>query len=570
MQDRDDEALAEYQKAISNLPSLPAEGPLYGIQLHMDLVALNHALSNEDAAHSELEIAQNQIKAVDADSAGRGPYLRLRSMIKFDAGDSEGALSDVKEALASNPKDRDNLQLNGDILMKLGKTEDAIAVYKQVLDQDEKNRFALTSLGYAERSAGRDQEAEKYFQRLEKADPTLYVPYLALGDMYTARRQYAKAQTSYNKGIELAPKNAMIVAGGMNAAIEAHDFSLGGTWLARVNSNMEREPQVLREKERYLTFTKDYQQAETVGERAIKVLPTDRDVVVYLGYDLLYLKKFDDLLALTTKYMDVLPNEADIPLLQGYVHKHANASELARQDFSEAIKRNPQAETAYVNRGYMLNDLHDPQDAGPDFETALKLDPNDGDAHLGLAYADLGMLKSQAAIRQAALAEKTMGDMLDLHIIRANAYANEDLLSNAATEYRAALKFTPNDGSLRLGLGNALLGLRRYHAAIDELDLAAQDSPTNPEPYALLAQCYASLQDRTQAIHFAELAEQRVQSSPGPMQSKVYLNTGEALSHLGDQSAADGSIQQSARGAWKRPCRRSAGDRFTDGSTRPL
>ena len=56
------------------------------------------------------------------------------------------------------------------------------------------NRFALTSIGYAERAAGHDQEAEKYFERLAQADPKLYVPYLALGDLYTARKQYAKAK----------------------------------------------------------------------------------------------------------------------------------------------------------------------------------------------------------------------------------------------------------------------------------------------------------------------------------------------------------------------------------------
>ena len=131
-----------------------------------------------------------------------------------------------------------------------------------------------------------------------------------------------------------------------------------------------------------------------------------------------------------------------------------------------------------------------------------------------------------------------MGDIRDVHVIRATAYGNEGLLSKAATEYRAALKFTPNDGMLRLGLGNALFSLRRYHAAINELDLAAQYDPDDPTPYALLARCYASLQDRAQTIHFAELAEKHAQSSPGPEQSQIYVDTGEALDELGDQNAA--------------------------------
>jgi Tfp pilus assembly protein PilF len=50
-------------------------------------------------------------------------------------------------------------------------------------------------------------------------------------------------------------------------------------------------------------------------------------------------------------------------LLEGYVHKHQGLSEQARQDFTEALDRDPEVVTAYVNRGYMLNDLHQAQAA---------------------------------------------------------------------------------------------------------------------------------------------------------------------------------------------------------------
>lgn len=538
MENRSQDAAKEYQIAITHLPATPPEGPLYGIQLHMDLVALDRALDDAAGAQQELAIAQNEIQSVDGSGPDRDQYLRLRASIKLDSGDPDGALADIKEALANNPSDRTNLQLNGDILMRLGHTDDAIAVYKQILKQDENNRFALTSLGYAERAAGRDQEAEKYFQRLAQVDPKLYVPYLALGDLYTARRQFSKAQAAYNKARQLAPHNALVVAGGINAGVEAHDMKAASLWMGRVEPDMTREPQVLREQERYLSFKGDHQQSASIGLEAIKVLPRDRDVVVYLGYDYLYLQKYDDLLALTSKYMNVLPKEPDIPLLAGYVYKHNGQNELAEQAFSEAIKRDPQVETAYVNRGYMLNDLHEPESAAADFETALKLEPGDGQAHLGLAYSNLDLHRNSVALRQAALAEKSMGNIRDVHVIRATAYGNEGMLSKAATEYRAALKFTPNDGKLRLGLGNALLSLRRYHTAINELELAAQYAPDDPTPYALLARCYANLKDRAQTIHFAQLAEQRAQSSPGPQQSQIFVDTGKAFDQLGDQDAA--------------------------------
>ncbi len=55
-----------------------------------------------------------------------------------------------------------------------------------------------------------------------------------------------------------------------------------------------------------------------------------------------------------------------------------------------------------------------------------------GEARLGLAYADLDMHKSQAAVHESQLAEEQMGDSLPLHLIRATAYGREGMLNKAA------------------------------------------------------------------------------------------------------------------------------------------
>jgi predicted Zn-dependent protease len=544
LQERGQDAVKEYKAALANLPAEPAEGPIYGIELHMDLMGIYKGLGDDEDAHKQLDTAQAEINALDNPISGRALFLRLRALIEMDAGDQNAAMSDITEALSINANDRDDLQLDGDILMKLGRTEDAIAVYKRILATDTVNRFALISLGYASRAARRDQDAEKYFQRLQQVDPAFYVPYLALGDLYTARREFAKAEDSYSRGYVLAPQRALIVAGGMNAAIEAHNLTLAGTWLSRVTNDMEQEPQILREKERYLSFKGDYRQSAEVGEEAIKALPRDRDVVVYLGYDLLHLEKYDELLALTTKYGSILPKEPDIPLLQGYVHKHEGQSEQARQDFTETLDRDPKVETAYVNRGYMLNDLHQAQAAASDFESALNLEPNDGEAHLGLAYANLDLHKPEAALRQTELAERTLGDSRDIHVIRATVYGRQDALVKAAIEYRAALKFTPDDGALHLGMGNTFFVERQYRDAIDELEIAVKDAPDNANVYALLARSYASLQNRAQTLRYVDLAEQHAQpatelaKNSEPRQSEIYVSTGEALDTIGDHAGA--------------------------------
>lgn len=555
-QDRDSDAAKEYSEAVANLPAAPVEGPLYGIQLHMDLEELYRNLNEPDQSQQQLQTAQTEISALNEQGGDRAAFLRLRALIKMDSGQEESALADMKESLALSPHDPNSLQIDGDLLMKMGRTEDAIAVYKKELDLDPKSRYALTSLGYAERAAGDVHASEKYFEELARNDPHLYVPYLGLGDLYTAIGQYKKAQTAYARGYAAAPANAFIVAGGINAAIEGHDLPLAGSWLNRVTDPMKAVPQVLREEERYFNFTGKYDESAQMGEEAIRDLPHDRDVVVYLGYDLLQMEQYPQLLALTKKYMDVFPKEPDIPLLAGYVYKHDGEDNEAVAAFSEALQRDPSVVTAYVNRGFVYNDLHRPELAAADFEQALKRDNKDGQAHLGLAFAELNLHHPGAAVRLSQLAENELGDAEVFHTIRATAYGREGLLARAAFEYKAALRFDPKDGALYLGLGNVDFGQHRYHEAIDQLLIAQRYLPDKAEVYAMMARTYASLDDRDPAMHDIEIAERLAANGPAPSKetgnqlSDIYVSTGQALSTLGDQKAAMDRFSKALTAPW--------------------
>lgn len=538
LDERDQDAIHEYDAALGDLPQSPPEGPLFAIQLHMDQVELFRRVGDETESERHLQLAQSQINALDERGPDRPQFLRLRATVKMNAGDLDGAGQDIQEALALNGKDINALQVEGDLFTKRGRPEDAIGAYKKILAIEPVNRFALTSLGYVSREAGRDQDAEKYFQKLAAAYPTLYVPHLALGDMYTAHRDFAKAEIAYRKGYEVAPTNSLIVAGAMNAAIEAHQFPLAGQWLKRANPQVRQNPYVMREQERYLSFVGEYQQSANVGQEAIKKLPRDRDVVVYLGYDLLHLERYDELLQLTAQYEDVLPKEPDIPLLAGYVHKHAGQLDQAEQDFTRVLDRDPNVPTAYVNRGFVRNDQHQPKPAAADFESALKLEPKNGEAHLGLAYASLNLHRPRVALRQVKLAEEQLGDSMPIHLIRATAYGDEGNLVKAAAEYRAALKYSPNDASLHLALAGILYSLHQYREAIGELQVAEKITPGNSLIYAQLARSYAQLHDRNNALLNIDLAEQHAQRDEPEVRSAVLISNGEALSLLGERDAA--------------------------------
>ena len=557
IQDRNADAAREFSAAIANLPAAPVEGPLLVVQLHMNLIGLYQSLGQEEESHRELLTAQRLVSALDERGADRASFLRIRAVIRSDLGENENALNDIKESLALHANDPNSLQLEGDILMKLNRTVEAIAVFQQVLALDPHSRFALTSLGFASRAAGNNADAEKYFNLLATNYPASYVPYLALGDMYTDNHDYKKAETAYAEGFKRAPDNALIVAGGMNASIEDHDLPLAGTWQGRVTNNMTGVPQVLREEERYFSFTNDYARSADLGRQAIKLIPNDREVVVYLGYDLLRLEQYDELQALTANYMDRFPKEPDIPLLAGYVYKHSGDLEQAVQGFSEALRRDPTVVTAYTNRGFVYNDLHQPALAAADFETSLKMQPKNAEAHMGLAFADLNLHKPQSAVEQTEMAEAIAGDSELIHVIRATAYGRMGMLTKSADEYRAALTFDPNNGTLYLGRANIFFAERRYHEALAELDAAQKRLPTDPSIYALEARANAELHNREETLHDVKLAEDAAAKLPPPVPSsskktfdvtqpttisEIYVADGEALSVLGDKDAAMASF----------------------------
>ncbi|HZP62336.1 MAG TPA: tetratricopeptide repeat protein [Terriglobales bacterium] len=539
LQDNNEDAIREYTAAIGHLPQSPPEGPLYPIQLHMNLMELYRGQGNDAESHKELEIAQSQISGLDDRGPTRTTFLRLRSLIESNTGNTKAADADLKEALTINPQDPDTLQLMGDLLVKTGHPDDGIAEYKKILAFDPNNRSALTALGYVSRTVGHNQEAEKYFLKLEAAYPKLYLPYLALGDMYASRKEFAKADASYRKANQLSPKNSLAVAGGMNAAIEAHQYPLAGEWLAKATTpEMKQNPFILREEERYLSFTGKNEESAAVGREALKKLPHDRDVIVYLGYDLLRMEKYDELLQLTQQYDSVLPKEPTIPLLAGYVHKHNNDLAAAEKDFTEALQRDPNVPTAYVNRGFVYNDTHRAAAAQKDFESALKIDPKDGEAHLGLAYATLEQHKPRKALKEVQLAEAAMGDSEAVHLIRATAYGEQGNGVKAASEYRTAIRMSPKEPGLHLALGQTLDGLHHYSEAITELKAAQALAPDDSQAPAQLARVYAQLKDKQQTLQYIAESDKHFATTDSRKQSDVLITGGEALQLIGETDAA--------------------------------
>ena len=108
---------------------------------------------------------------------------------------------------------------------------------------------------------------------------------------------------------------------------------------------------------------------------------------------------------------------------------------------------------------------------------------------------------------------------------RGEAYRQRVLYPAAEKEYRAALRFAPNDVDINLALSEVIYRERRYEESAQILRQASVARPDDPVIYARLAQAYAKLGRQAETFEFAQKAE-----SVSNGRSSVEMAVGEAFS----------------------------------------
>ncbi|HUS19743.1 MAG TPA: tetratricopeptide repeat protein [Terriglobales bacterium] len=532
-ENRSTDAIREYSLALQKMPEGAAEGALFPVQMRMNLAELYRGEGNEAAAKQQLALAEEAINKIDVTGPQKAEFLRVRASIRSGAQDFAGAETDLKEALQLDPKNI-NVQLQyANLMWQTKRGDQALKMYEAVLAGDRKNRYALEGLGYIARESNQVELAQKYFLEMARYYPDDFVPYLALGDMYTSLYKFTPALEFYEKAYKLAPTTAAVVANGANAAIEDRKFDLARTWAGRAKGAMLDDPRIMRERMRVMFHSGDFRQSAQLGYKVLEKLPKDRNASVYLAYDLYNLGRYDDVLNLTSRYELILPKEPNFPLLSGHVHKQGQLLSLALDDYTRAIDKDTKMAEAYVNRGYVLNDLQSSERAVDDFNTALKLSPNNGVAHLGIAFSSLQLKRSSNALTHVQLAETLLGESGATNLVRATAYRQQRVLDKAEQYYVKALKYSPDDLGLYMALADTQYYARKYELSIGTLSNALRLSPDDPFIYAHMANANARLHRRDETMRYVREAEKE-----GSDYSGVLLATGEALMYTGETEAA--------------------------------
>lgn len=235
-------------------------------------------------------------------------------------------------------------------------------------------------------------------------------------------------------------------------------------------------------------------------------------------------------------------NEYHALNFMGIVRAQQGRNAAAEQLFKQVIRQKPNFASAHANLGLLYVQMSRLNDAVPEFQEALRIDPTRADALTAL----LAALRNESQIAlQNNDAEKALSLMMQARTASPNdpevlyefgmVALRMSLFPDAVQSFQDVLKIRKDDTKALYALGRAQMGLAKYQDARATFEHYVQLNPGDASGHYALALTLASLQQFPKAK--AEF-EQSIQLKP--VQTESYFQLGLIELNAGDLDAAAG------------------------------
>lgn len=217
---------------------------------------------------------------------------------------------------------------------------------------------------------------------------------------------------------------------------------------------------------------------------------------------------------------------------QGLSKAQAGDNKAAIADYNQAIEKNPNDPSAYINRGVAHHRLGDPGAAIRDYEQALKLAPKSAVLHSNLSYAYYDRQNYDKALEEGNQAVALSGSLAQAHINLANARSKKGDYEGAMRDYAQALSLNPS-AAIQAGVynnrGNVQFAQNKTKAAIADYQQAIQLQPDYADAYYNLGLAQQALNNLAGAKRSLEIAAAYYQKQGKEAQRKEATARANAL-----------------------------------------
>ncbi|MFN7525338.1 MAG: tetratricopeptide repeat protein, partial [Aphanizomenon sp.] len=235
-------------------------------------------------------------------------------------------------------------------------------------------------------------------------------------------------------------------------------------------------------------------EAITAFEQGVKSQPDFVPAWYYLGAVYRGSNQLDKTLAAINQAIQLQPNNPNLYNQKWAVLRDLKRYREAAAAINKAIELSPRA-AFYNNRGLVRNDLGDKQGEIDDYTLAIKINPNHA-----YAYYNRGIVRNDLGDKQGAIDDYTLAIKINPNL--AQAYNNRGIVRNelgdkpgAIDDFNQAIKFKPNDTQAYYNRGIVRSELGDKQGAIDDFNLAIKINPNYAEAYGNRAYVYYQLGD---------------------------------------------------------------------------
>jgi tetratricopeptide (TPR) repeat protein len=238
--------------------------------------------------------------------------------------------------------------------------------------------------------------------------------------------------------------------------------------------------------------------AEPALENAARLDPADWSSTYYLAHVHRERGDAERALAAFQRVLERAPDDVPTLVWLGELELDRGQVEDAARRFDAAVRLDPRSARAIAGQGRAALLAKDPARAAERLRAALALEPEAPEIHylLGLAYRGLGQLDRAReelargvtdgeSHRSIPLRDplrfklQELNVSADLFARRAREALSLGRIDEAVEQFRAAVAAAPENASLRLGLGNALVRAERRADAVSAYREALRLEPAN-------------------------------------------------------------------------------------------
>ena len=403
-------------------------------QTYYERASQYYGLSLYDDALNDLTNALKYTPEKEKDL--RMSELSLMADVAVQVGNYELALNAINEALEADPQNYANIYKKGNVLLYLQRPEEAYRIFSSLQSLKSRSQEAYFGMAKALIMQKNFNEAQELMKEAEAADPTGWLTFCRLGDLYVDMEQPENAATNYlvafNLGsssssrpleslMNLASTNYNAVATALDFAIEKADNKIATLFL---KANLALESGNFTQAQDAFSKLLSYPDGRiagvyagsakakfALGDIASAVADIDNALNMQPSADYYILKSGLDVASgepakgvMDAQYaLNTNPGSAEALIAKAEAQIALNDNKSALSTLNEAIMTAPDNMKALLLRAYVNDALGKGKQAVGDFN---RINLEEASSFPAIAYKGIAKAKSGKKLDADAIVEK--------------------------------------------------------------------------------------------------------------------------------------------------------------------